>query len=175
MFVLSQEKSWNWQKRQRNISHLDFVGVSSIKRRGSRIVDLDGGWKLFCSGADPSMSAQGGMGILTSLQQSDCAFDWIPLGSRACMLKLKVKDRSLCLLQVYAPNAVSEYQAFVDDVNDALQRVGSTESVILLGDFNAHIGKDSKIWKGEIGWHGDPAFNENGRYSSFVVAAGSAL
>ena len=25
--------------------------------------------------------------------------------------------------------AVSEYQVFVDDVNDALQRVGSTESV----------------------------------------------
>ena len=36
------------------------------------------------------------------------------------MLKLKVLDRSLCLLQVYAPNATSEYQAFVNEVNDAL-------------------------------------------------------
>ena len=33
------------------------------------------------------------------------------------MFKLKVLDRSLCLLQVYAPNAMSEYQAFVDEVN----------------------------------------------------------
>ena len=84
--------------------HFDILGVSSIKRRGSRIVDLDGGWKLFYSGANPSMSAQAGVGILTSHQLSDCVFDWILLGSRASMLKLKVKDRQLCLLQVYAPN-----------------------------------------------------------------------
>ena len=74
------------------------------------------------------------------------------------MLKLQVKDRSQCLLQMYAPNASSKYQAFVDDVNNALEREGSTESTILLGDFNAHIGK------GVIGRHRDPAFNENGRY-----------
>ena len=52
----------------------------------------------------------------------------------------------------------------MDDVNDALQRVGATESTILLGDFNAHIGTDSETWKGVIGGHGDPAFNKNGRY-----------
>ena len=42
--------------------HLDIIGVSSTKRRGSGTVDLDGGWKLFYSGADPSMSAQAGCG-----------------------------------------------------------------------------------------------------------------
>ena len=46
--------------------HLDIIGVSSTKRRGSGTVDLDGGWKLFYSGADPSMSAQASVGILTS-------------------------------------------------------------------------------------------------------------
>ena len=39
------------------------------------------------------------------------------------MSNLKVNDLSLCLLHVYAPNAVSEDLAFVDDVYDALQRV----------------------------------------------------
>ena len=63
------------------------------------------------------------------------------------MLKLKVKDRSLCLLKVYAPDFVSKYQAFVDDVNDALQRVGLTESTILFGDFNTHFGTDGETWK----------------------------
>ena len=115
--------------------HLDIVGVSSTKRRGSGIVDLDGGWKLFYSGADPSMSAQANAGILTTPQLSDCVFDWIPLRSWACVLKLNVKDRSLCLLQVYAPDVVSDHQSFVNDVNDALQRVGSTESTILFGEF----------------------------------------
>ena len=111
--------------------HLDIIGVSSTKRRGSGTVDLDGEWKLFYSGADPSMSAQAGVEILTSLWLSDCVSDWISLGSRVCMLKLKVSDRSLCLLQVYAPNATTEYQAFVDEANDALLRVSPTESTSL--------------------------------------------
>ena len=119
------------------------IGVSSTKRRGSGTVDLDGRWKLFYPGADPSMSAQAGVGILTSPRLSDCVSDWIPLGSRVCMLKLKVLDRSLCLLQVYAPNATSEYQTFVDEVNDALLRVSATESTVLMGDFNAHVGTDT--------------------------------
>jgi len=37
--------------------HLDIVGVSSTKRRGSGSVKLVGGWKFFYSGADPSVSA----------------------------------------------------------------------------------------------------------------------
>ena len=64
------------------------------------------------------MSAHVGVGILTSPQLSGCVSKWIPLGSRVCMLKLKLRDRALCLLQVYAPNATSEYETFVDEVND---------------------------------------------------------
>jgi len=45
--------------------HLDIVGVSSTKRRSSGPVNLDGRKKLFYSGADPSVSAQGGLEILT--------------------------------------------------------------------------------------------------------------
>ena len=42
--------------------NFDIIGVSSTKRRGCGTVDLDGGWKLFYSGADLSMSAQAGVG-----------------------------------------------------------------------------------------------------------------
>ena len=65
---------------------------------------------------------------------------------------------------MYAPDAVSEYQAFVVDVNDALQRLGSAESTTLLKNFNALIETDNKMWKGVIGIHGSPAQNKNGRY-----------
>ena len=80
------------------------------------------------------------------------------------MLKLKVLDRSLCLLQVYAPNATSEYQNFLDEVNDALLRISATESTVLMGDFNAHVGTDADTRKGVIRKHGVTGLNENGRY-----------
>ena len=80
------------------------------------------------------------------------------------MLTLKVKDRSLCLMYVYDLNAVSEYSAFVDYVDDALQRIGSEESTILLRDFNERNGTNKETWKGVIGRHEDRVFNENSRY-----------
>ena len=50
---------------------------------------------------------------------------------------------------MYTPNAVSEYQAFVNDVNDALQKVGSTKSTILLGNMLVDEGVSGVVetWK----------------------------
>ena len=45
---------------------------------------------------------------------------------------------------VYASNSVSDCQDFLNDVNDALQRIGSRECIILLGDFNSHSETDSE-------------------------------
>ena len=149
--------------------HFDIIGVSSIKRRGSGTVDLDGGWKLFYSGADPSMSAQAGVEILTSLRLSDCVSDWIPLSSQVCMLKLMVMDRSLCLLQVYAPNATSEYQTFVDEVNDALLRVSATDSTVLMLEQTQICGR---VWSENmesLDW-----MRTEGIYCRSVVATDSA-
>ena len=74
----------------------------------------------------------------------------------------------------YTPNAVSKYQVFVDDVNDALQRVGSTESTILLVNFNAHIGTDSETWIGVISGKKTLRLTRTAAiYCSFVVAMGS--
>ena len=115
---------------------------------------MDGGWKFFYFSAGLSMSAQAGVGILTSPRLPDCVSDWIPLRSRVCIFKLKVLDLSLCLLEVYSPNTTSEYQAFVDEVNGALLRVSPTESTVLMGDFNTHVGTDTNKWKEIIGKHG---------------------
>ena len=52
----------------------------------------------------------------------------------------------------------------MDEVNDALLRVSPTESTLLMGDFNAHVGTDTDTWKGVIGKHGVTGLNENGRY-----------
>ena len=45
---------------------------------------------------------------------------------------------------MYAPNAKAQYQPFLDEVGVTLQKVTSAESIVLLGDFNAHVGIDDK-------------------------------
>ena len=158
--LTGKEQELVWEAKQ---YHLDIVGVSSTKRRGSGTVELAEGWKLFYSGVDPTMSAQAGVGLLISPRLAHCVVDWTPLGGRVCLLKLKLQKRSVCILQVYAPNMEKQYQPFLDEVSDALQKLTASESVILLGDFNAHVGTDNMTWKGVIGKHGDPHTNKNGK------------
>ena len=58
---------------------------------------------------------------------------------------------------------MSEYQAFMDEVNDALLRVAPTESTVLMGNFYAHVGTDTDTWKGVIGKHGVTRLSKNRR------------
>ena len=67
-------------------------------------------------------------------------------------------------IAVYVANAVRECTAFVDNFNNALQRVESTEFAVLLREFKPYIGADGETRKGAIGRHGDSALNENGRH-----------
>ena len=49
------------------------------------------------------------------------------------------------------------------EVEVALGKATSSESLVLLGDFNALVGIDNATWKGVIEQHGDPDINKNGR------------
>ena len=69
----------------------------------------------------------------------------------------------MCILQVYAPNIKSQYEAFLEEVEVALGKATSSKSLVLLGNFNAHVSIDNATWKGVIGQHGDSDINTNGR------------
>ena len=153
---------------------LDVVGISSTKCRGSGTVKLNGGWKIFYSGVDAAMSAQAGVGLLVSPNIAECVVDWAPLGRRVCFLKLRLQERSLCILQVYAPNIESQYEAFLEEAEVALGKATSSESLVLLGDFNAHVGIDSAIWKGVIDMVTLTLTRTEGVYCSSVPPMGCA-
>ena len=81
-----------------------MVEISSTWRRGSGTVKLNGGWKIVYSGVDAAMSAQAGIGLLLSPNIAECVVDWVPMGRRVCLLKLRLLKQSLCVLQVYTHN-----------------------------------------------------------------------
>ena len=75
---------------------------------------------------------------------------------------------------MYAPNIESQFEAFLKEVEDALGKATSSKSLVLLGDFNAHVGIGNATWKGVIGQHGDPDTRTEGVYCSSVPPMGCA-
>ena len=76
-------------------------------------------------------------------------------------------------MQVYAPTTQSEYAPFLDEVLGVLEGISETDSIVLLGDFNAHVSKDAQTWKGVIGKNGDSDCNPQGRLLMDFSAGGS--
>ena len=74
---------------------------------------------------------------------------------------------------MYAPNTKSECASFLDEVLGVLEGIPGTDSIVLLGDFNAHVENDAQTWKGVIGKNGDSDINAQGRLLLDFCADGS--
>ena len=65
---------------------------------------------------------------------------------------LPIQDKKFAtVLSVYAPTLHAEFgvkEAFYRDLHDLLQQVASKDKLLILGDNNARVGRNSELWKG---------------------------
>lgn len=65
----------------------------------------------------------------------------------------------------YASTLPSENEAkegLYQALDETLRRIPKSDKVLLLGDFNARVGQNYRIWSGVLGRHGIGRENENG-------------
>ena len=62
----------------------------------------------------------------------------------------------------YAPNSSSEYPPFLESLEKVPKSVSTGDSIVLLGDFNTHVGNDSETWRDVSGRNGLPNLNLSG-------------
>ena len=84
-----------------------------------------------------------GMGFIVGKSLSSGIKGFMPISDRVALMKLKLKHKTLCILQVYAHTADSEEAEilkFYEQVETALKNRKSKEMLIVMGDFNANVG-----------------------------------
>ena len=83
-------------------------------------------------------------------------------------MKLKVplgKKRTATFISAYAPtmtNPDDVKDKFYKELEALISPVSQSDKLILLGDFNACVGKNHHAWEGVLGHHGIGKCNSNG-------------
>ena len=113
--------------------------------------------------------------LLQSTQESPIAID-----ERLVTLRLPLaKNRFATFVSVYSPTLDSSDDVkdrFYDTLYSTLRRLSQDDKIILLGDFNAGVGRNHDKWHGVIGHHGVGNMNSSGlRLLSLCSELGLAI
>lgn len=100
------------------------------------------------------------MGFLISPRLATCTLGFLAVDERVCSLRLP--EWFLTVVCACAPSGGSECSAVLESLGGVLEVALPGDSVVLLGDFNAHLGNNSKTCRGLIVRNGFPDLNPSG-------------
>ncbi|KAK3556527.1 hypothetical protein QTP70_009074 [Hemibagrus guttatus] len=132
-------------KREVERYRLEIVGLASTHSLGSGTQLLERGWTLFFSGVPHGERRRAGVGLLIAPQLSCHVLKFSPVNKRVVSLRLRARDRCLTVVSAYGPNGSVEYPTFLETLRGVLEGAPTGDSIVLLGDFNAHVGTDSDL------------------------------
>ena len=92
--------------------------------------------------------------------------EWKCESERLMKVRLRNDGRWVTLAQVYAPTDDSRDEtkdSFNESLEEMLVCVAKHGHLVLMGDFNARVGRDVTTWGEVIDRHGEAAMNGNGQ------------
>lgn len=153
---------------------IDLCCIQEVRWRGAsaRMVEgKDTRYKVFWVGNNGGTA---GVGILLSEEWVEKVYEVNRISDRLMLIKLAMDKVVLTVLSCYAPQVGLDdtvKDAFYDQLQNTVAKVSASETLIICGDFNGHIGKLANGYEGIHGGHGYGDRNIEGeRILEFAVA-----
>ena len=143
--------------------NISVCGLTEVRRidSGSRTVthpDVPRPSELLWSGHDSLK--QYGVGLLLSASARRSLSDWAPISSRIIRARFVTAKARLTIIYVYAPTIAhpdADYRSFYADLDSQIRNTPSHDMLLVVGDFNAHLGTDRQNFQSILGPHSNPA------------------
>lgn len=170
----SSEENPRLHRRTAIVAHelkrynIDIAALSETRLSGEdNLIEEGEGYTFFWRGYPENVRRNHGVGFAVRNRLLK-KIETTPVGISERLMSWRIplaKGRYATLISAYAPTLDSE-----DDVKDAFYRSLDTtirsaprnDKLILLGDFNARVGKQNLLWPGVLGSHGIGNMNNNG-------------
>nr|XP_049577518.1 craniofacial development protein 2-like [Syngnathus scovelli] len=147
---------------------IDIAALSETRRaEEGHLKEEKGGYTFFWKGkaTDEPRIHRVGFAIKNQLisQLSE-----LPVGISERLMTLRLvlaNNQTATVLSAYAPTLISDEdkkEAFYACLDEVLSKIPKEDKIIILGDFNARVGRDHHLWKGTIGKEGIGNINSNG-------------
>ena len=157
----------------------NIIGLSEVRKKALGEICSDEGHKLFYCGREDKH--EHGVGFLVHKDTTKSVLGCNFISSRLISIRIKASPFNITLFQAYAPT--SEYsdediEIFYKDIQENIDKTNKKDIKIVLGDFNAKIGKDTaKDWPKQQGPYCNITTNDRGlrllefaNYNDFVIA-----
>ena len=133
----------------------DIVGIAETHMTGTGELNTDN-IKMMYSGHETEHRA--GVGLVLSKKAAQAMVSFKPINERLLVARFRVWVGWLTVIQVYAPTTAAserEINEFYNLLQEEVSAVARGDKLILIGDFNAKVGKADGATAGKaIGQHG---------------------
>ncbi|XP_072025376.1 craniofacial development protein 2-like [Amphiura filiformis] len=142
---------------------IQILGVSELWWLGQGRFTTDGGNMVIYSGMESGKKRKG-VGFIVEKPITKSVIGYNPVNERVMTLRLQGSPINISVMQVYAPTTDapdSEIMEFHEMIQGTLDSIPKRDLLIVLGDWNAKIGKSSEE-SDIVGKHGLGTRNERG-------------
>lgn len=123
-------------------------------------------YTIYWHGGRPESPRTNGVGFAVKKSLVGSIISQSSVSDRICTIRLQIDCAYLTLICAYAPTLSSSEDAkdgFYDSLSAALSHVPTSDSLLVLGDFNARVGADCSSWPFALGHFGVGSLNSSGQ------------